>query len=552
LQNISTTQLFKTKTGQFELREVATPEHSFGHDRFQATVGEATFHDDFLNDIEADPVIFALKRDIICHPRKYTRDAFNQAFDYVAPAHEMPDGWQWAKDHFDNLKRLYKSLSPRQARAADQKDRVLGDFRHPKKIDSAITHRHFDPTFKYGAVKITDGDCDFEWTQEWEHKARPSILVRTFPSPNFHAQWFCSEYISRAERHLLQYYFKLRFGVDVASSGNLVTSPCLNKPRRNNLELRKKNGVVEPWEDECIFRVPEGAKVYTKAKLFSLLDVKMRQQVIEVAGTPKVISKPVMPNGVKMDLTANPYVDEFLDSLVSMSSRRKAIAILNYESIVKVGQRYNNMRDVTCKLAYRLFHTDEWCFENVLQIAQNNSSGDQENVKAVATWVFNRVENANWQKNGEKPYDVNVRWRRHREYDGQLQVDYARQTFTPLTTVYHWVKKKLLVSYAGKWMKKDEYEATMIAQEIVQATGNDRPNKYSMSEYVLTTHSKASVVNVVIPYTYPDQSKRPDDEDAALLADFDHMHVEIEPPIPPPKELTPLNGRQLIKMWETL
>jgi hypothetical protein len=490
------------------------------------------FQDIFFQDIEADPITFRIKSDIINHPRKHTLEDFCNYFGYTKPSYEIPDGWRWAREHFDKLKHVYMSYLPRYVRRADQKQRVLGDFRHPALTEKALSYRHVDPQFKYGAVKICDGDCDFEWSQEWEDKARPTILVRTFPSPNFHAQWFCNEYLSRAERHLVQYYFKIKFHVDVSSSGNLLTSPCLNKPRRKNLELRNKNGIIEPLADECIFRIPNDARIYSKAELFALLGIKMKLAVVG----DKIITKPATPVMKMLNTAINPCLDVFLDELVSLSPRQKAIAILNYESSVEEGQRYNNMRDVTCRLAYRLFHTEEWCFDNVVDIARNNSSDltDGE-IKSTAVWVFNRVENMKWEKNGEKPHDVNVRWRIARE-DGQLQVDYARETMTPIWKVYYMVRKKQLVSYLSRWMKKEEYEDTLIAEDIV--SGSKVFNKFDLKEHELTTGNKSSV-STLFSYTYPSLPKRAEDDNICLSENVNHMEVEIDPPIPKKASLWP-------------
>lgn len=500
--------------------------------------------DTFFEDIKVDPVLFGLKNDIINHPRKHTLEDFSKHFGYTKPTFELPDGWQWAKDQIDSLKRLYKPYLPKFFRRADQKQRVLGDFRHPAPTDKALSYRFIDPQFKHGAVKICDADCDFEWSQEWEDKAKPTIIVRTFPSPNFHAQWFCQDYLSRSERHLVQYYFKMRFHVDVASSGNLLMSPCLNKPRRKNLELRNKDNKIEPWADECIIRIPSDAKVYSKAELFALLGVKTKQVVVN----DKVVTKPVTPVAKIMSMNINnPFLDGFLDELVSLSPRQKAIAILNYQSSVEEGQRFHNMRDVTCRLAYRLFHTNEWCLDNVIAIARNNSSGlTGGEVKSLAQWVFNRVERMKWVKNGEKPHDVNVRWRIARE-EGQLQTDYARETFTPLSKVYYMVRKNQLVSYLSRWMKKDEYENTIIAEDIVSSTV--APNKFELKEHELSTPD-TSRIDTLYPYTYPSLPKQAEDEDGDLFKDLNLMEVEIPPPIPPPKVLTTLSAIDLSKLWD--
>jgi hypothetical protein len=119
--------------------------------------------DTFSNDVALDPAAFRTTSDIINHTRKYTLEDFCQHFDYTIPSFDLPDGWQWAKGQFERLKSLYIPFLPKYARAADQKQRVLGDFRHPQKAEKALSHRHLDPQFKFGAVKALDGDCDFEW-----------------------------------------------------------------------------------------------------------------------------------------------------------------------------------------------------------------------------------------------------------------------------------------------------------------------------------------------------------------------------------------------------
>jgi hypothetical protein len=109
------------------------------------------------------------------------------------------------------------------------------------------------------------------------------------------------------------------------------------------------------------------------------------------------------------------------------------------------------------------------------------------------------------------------------------------------------VRKKELVSYISRWMKKDEYESTLVAEDIVR--GSEVDNKFDLKEHELTT-TDTSHVYPLYSYTYPSLLKFEEDEDSHLFDNMNLMEVESEPPRPIPKVLTTLGPIELAALWD--
>lgn len=416
------------------------------------------------------------------------------------------------------LKQAIENLFPKYVYAGDNvkfsPTRSL--FNHAKPINAALNYRYLTTADWKGNTKLAvlDCDCDIPDDFDWEGD-EPEYAVENPINGHLHLYF----YAGKTNFGLKSYRQHVKRLVNRLNDKGLKVSPePLLKARSPLFAAGKRRKATELRE----------GRDYTEADFHvtTIFNLAPSQSFIEKAGSltvPSYKTEKRTPPSAKRRTHHTPSPDIEVGhrhTFMVDTARSELIAFRRKYGAITVEDAFDIYKKFSSDLPDSQVWADATCSANWLN---NKYTGDTLGHGDWFNGMYLNVELKDMREIG---------WNNFRENVGETKQDCSKRLGIPYWKVKDLIKKGLMQFIDGFYDhvqnitdRASEYisSITTVSSNMVYSTNSGDGQKGDVSEM---------------------------DEVKALFADFDHVHVEIKPPTPPPKDISSFNGRQLAALWD--